>query len=120
MRSDPGALMHSDSNTEPNPVACLAHAHCLCTNSRAALSATDKFREQRFDGVDEEEDRPLIAQFCGNDPDTVVRLPRCSMATRAVGDRCPYDMVLEQHHSCRSTTARATLYECGTLALFCL
>lgn len=31
-----------------------------------------KFREHRFDGVDDADDRPLIAQFCGNDPDTVV------------------------------------------------
>ena len=33
---------------------------------------TDKFRENRFDGVDDVEDRPLIAQFCGNCPETVV------------------------------------------------
>lgn len=35
-----------------------------------------KFRAQRFDGVDDQEDRPLITQFCGNDPNTVVRAAR--------------------------------------------
>eukprot|EP00903_Cladosiphon_okamuranus_P009585 g9125.t2 len=35
-----------------------------------------KFRARRFDGVDDQEDRPLITQFCGNDPSTVVRAAR--------------------------------------------
>lgn len=35
-----------------------------------------KFRARRFDGVDDQEDRPLITQFCGNDPNTVVRAAR--------------------------------------------
>ncbi|CAM9364638.1 unnamed protein product, partial [Hapterophycus canaliculatus] len=41
-----------------------------------------KFRKRHFDGVDEQGDRPLIVQFCGNDPDIVVR------AARLVEDRC--------------------------------
>lgn len=41
-----------------------------------------KFRAGRFDAVDAQADRPLIAQFCGNDPDTVVR------AARHVEGRC--------------------------------
>lgn len=41
-----------------------------------------KFRDGRFDAVDAQADRPLIAQFCGNDPDTVVR------AARHVEERC--------------------------------
>lgn len=44
----------------------------LSVSSRAA----GKFRAGRFDGVDDQEDRPLITQFCGNDPDTVVRAAR--------------------------------------------
>ncbi len=48
---------------------------------RRPVSA-EKFRERHFDGVDEREDRPLITQFCGNNPDTVVR------AARHVEHRC--------------------------------
>eukprot|EP00752_Nemacystus_decipiens_P010181 g9072.t3 len=49
---------------------------------RFAPDNAGKFRAQRFDGVDDQEDRPLITQFCGNDPDTVVR------AARHVEHRC--------------------------------
>ena len=42
----------------------------------SGLSLAVKFRARHFDGVDEREDRPLITQFCGNDPDTVVRAAR--------------------------------------------
>ncbi|CAM9162776.1 unnamed protein product [Choristocarpus tenellus] len=38
--------------------------------------SADKFRKQRFDGVDESADRPLIVQFCGNDPGTLVQAAR--------------------------------------------
>ncbi|CAM9673691.1 unnamed protein product [Discosporangium mesarthrocarpum] len=38
-----------------------------------AEPAADKLRETRFDGVNDISDRPLVIQFCGNDPDTLVR-----------------------------------------------
>ena len=44
----------------------------IVTTRCRAVRVTDKFRENRFDGVDDDEDRPLIAQFCGNCPETVV------------------------------------------------
>ncbi|CAM9789343.1 unnamed protein product [Chrysoparadoxa australica] len=37
-----------------------------------AKKENGKFREQQFDGLGEEEGGPLIAQFCGNNADTLV------------------------------------------------
>lgn len=53
-------------------LSCCALLTCLAV----------KFRAGRFDAVDAQADRPLIAQFCGNNPDTVVR------AARHVEGRC--------------------------------
>lgn len=50
--------------------------------ARRPPASADKFRARHFDGVDELEDRPLITQFCGNNPDTVVR------AARHIENRC--------------------------------
>lgn len=54
------------------PVVALTEIDNTCAIC-APSTRTVKFREQRFDGTGEQEDRPLIVQFCGNDPDTVVR-----------------------------------------------
>ncbi|CAM9668557.1 unnamed protein product [Pylaiella littoralis] len=59
----------------------LAYTQMLHAAKFAPESAV-KFRDGRFDAVDAQADRPLIAQFCGNDPDTVVR------AARHVEGRC--------------------------------
>ncbi|CAM9549783.1 unnamed protein product [Ectocarpus sp. 12 AP-2014] len=59
----------------------LAYTQMLHAEKFAPDNA-EKFRRRRFDGVDDEEDRPLIVQFCGNNPDTVVR------AARHVEHRC--------------------------------
>lgn len=53
-----------------------AHNPPIACGRPVSSSPAGKFRAGRFDGVDDQEDRPLITQFCGNDPDTVVRAAR--------------------------------------------